>query len=308
MFQKYMHLERYGTDETLGMANGTDFLYVFPKLDGTNASVWYNESTAELRCGSRRRELFAHDDNRNFFKTINSEQGEAVKDILKDYPTYILYGEFLVSHSLKTYLDDAWEKFYVFDVYDRATDTYLPYEVYRPLLLRIEQAHSRIKLLPPLAIAKKLSIEDLKKAAEQNYYLMKEGSVGEGVVVKRYGYVNKYGRTVWGKYVRSEFKAQHIAEMGPRVINSEESIEEKIVDRYVTQFLVDKTIEKLRDEHGFEGTLPGRIIPQLLGTVWYDLVTEEVWGVIKEYNFPTINFKQLHKLCYKQTKYLAGIS
>ena len=37
-FQQYMHIERYGNDEVQGIDIGE--LTIFPKLDGTNASVW----------------------------------------------------------------------------------------------------------------------------------------------------------------------------------------------------------------------------------------------------------------------------
>ena len=37
-FTKYQHLERLGTTEVEGIEVGE--VYVFPKLDGTNASVW----------------------------------------------------------------------------------------------------------------------------------------------------------------------------------------------------------------------------------------------------------------------------
>ena len=40
-FHKYMHLERFGTDEVDGIEFGQT--YVFPKLDGTNGQVWLNE-------------------------------------------------------------------------------------------------------------------------------------------------------------------------------------------------------------------------------------------------------------------------
>lgn len=37
-FKKYQHVERFGTDETEGINIGK--CYVFPKIDGTNSSVW----------------------------------------------------------------------------------------------------------------------------------------------------------------------------------------------------------------------------------------------------------------------------
>ena len=40
-FEKYQHVERFGTSEVEGIELGRT--YVFPKLDGTNASVWLED-------------------------------------------------------------------------------------------------------------------------------------------------------------------------------------------------------------------------------------------------------------------------
>ena len=45
-----MHLERYGNEEVEGIEQGTT--YVFPKLDGTNAQLWY-EGKGVIGAGSR---------------------------------------------------------------------------------------------------------------------------------------------------------------------------------------------------------------------------------------------------------------
>ena len=37
-FRKYQHIERYGRNEVLGIEQGV--CYVYPKIDGTNSSVW----------------------------------------------------------------------------------------------------------------------------------------------------------------------------------------------------------------------------------------------------------------------------
>ena len=37
-------------------------------------------------------------------------------EYLKANPTHRLFGEWLIPHRLRTYRDDAWKRFYVFDV------------------------------------------------------------------------------------------------------------------------------------------------------------------------------------------------
>lgn len=66
-FTKYMHLERIGTSEVEGIEDG--LTYVFPKLDGTNASVWLNEE-GEVQAGSRNRHLSIGADNAGFLAWV----------------------------------------------------------------------------------------------------------------------------------------------------------------------------------------------------------------------------------------------
>ena len=64
MFKKYQHIERLGTDETEGILDG--LVYVFPKIDGTNGSIWWEPTCMSkttknhgcIRFGSRNREHF----------------------------------------------------------------------------------------------------------------------------------------------------------------------------------------------------------------------------------------------------------
>ena len=110
-FKKYQHIERFGTDEVDGIEFGE--CLIFPKIDGTNSSVWL-DADGNLKAGSRKRELSLKQDNAGFYTYILEH--ENVKKYLMKHPTHRLYGEFLVPHSLKTYRDDAWRKFYIFDI------------------------------------------------------------------------------------------------------------------------------------------------------------------------------------------------
>ena len=58
-----MHIEKLGREEVDGILVGD--CDIFPKLDGCNASVWWDE---QLCMGSRKRELTEEADNQNFWK------------------------------------------------------------------------------------------------------------------------------------------------------------------------------------------------------------------------------------------------
>ncbi|HRA18717.1 MAG TPA: RNA ligase family protein [Flavobacteriales bacterium] len=291
-FQKYQHVERFGTDETEHIELGE--CYVFPKIDGTNASVWMHDG--KMCFGSRTRELSIDFDNQGFMAwAVASPE---LKAYLHANPTHRLFGEWLVPHSLNTYKDDAWRRFYVFDVAvpsdsDRGHD-YIPYEVYKPLL----ETH-RIDYVPPVCIIRNADYEQLIEQLPQNVFLVKDGAgAGEGVVLKRYDYRNKYGRQTWAKLVTSEFKEKHAKAMGAPVKQGLAMVEEAIADKYVTTALVEKEHAKIAADGGWSS----RMIPRLLHTVYYAVVTEELWHAVKEHNNPKIDFKRLMHFVYGRTK------
>jgi hypothetical protein len=278
-FIKYQHLERYGNTEVEGIEVGT--CYVFPKLDGTNGSVWWDDGA--LRCGSRNRELTLDNDNAGFLNAMVVDK--AITSFFDHTKNLILYGEWLVPHTLKTYNDDAWRKFYVFDVFDRKKERLLSYDEYSAPLIA-----AGLNVIAPIAIIKNGSIDHFTECLSKAHYLVKDGEgSGEGVVIKNYDYKNKYGRQTWAKIVTNEFKAKHHIEMGAPVIGCE-IVEEKIAAKYVTQALVDKVEAKIVNEMGGWSS---KYIPRLINTVWYDVVTEETWNFVKEFKNPKIDFKVL---------------
>lgn len=289
-FKKYQHLERFGTTEVENIEIGE--CYVFPKLDGTNASVW--QSGTIIKAGSRTRELDLDKDNAGFYNWVLEQDN--IKKFLSENPGLRLFGEWLVPHSLKTYKENAWRNFYVFDVVKDNGDTfeYLHYDIYSKLL-----DGYNIQYIPLICKIKNGSYEQFVKALEHNDYLIQDGKgVGEGIVIKNYEYKNKYGRVIWAKIVTSEFKEQHRKVMGNPTIEGKKMIEEEIVHKYVTKALCEKVYEKIRLEDGWNS----KMIPRLLNTVYYDLVREDCWNFVKEHKNPVINFKTLQFLTNQKVK------
>jgi hypothetical protein len=291
-FIKYQHVERFGTTEVEGIEVGT--CYVFPKLDGTNASVWWDDSDDRLHAGSRNRELAHDSDNAGFFAAMSIDYN--IANFMVNAKDIVLYGEWLVPHSLKNYADTAWRKFYVFDVYDKTKERLLHFDEYaKPL------EAAGINYLAPLAIIKNGNIDYFTECLNKNVFLIKDGEgVGEGIVIKNYDYKNKFGRQTWAKMVTNEFKEKHHKEMGAPIIGCE-IVEEKIVSKFVTQAMVDKVVAKIvLTNDGWSS----RCIPQLINTVFYDLIKEESWEFVKAFKNPTINYKTLSHYCTAKVKEL----
>ena len=288
-FRKYQHIERFGTKEVENIQFGE--CLVFPKIDGTNDSLWFDNG---IKAGSRNRELSLDNDNAGFYKAhINDER--FIK-FFEKYPNYKLFGEWLKPHSLKTYRKDAWDKFYIFDVIIEESEEkfkYLTYEEYKPILEAFN-----IDYIPCLKVIKNGSYEDFVNIMNQNNYLIEDGKgIGEGIVIKRYDFVNEFRRTVWAKIVTSEFKEAHIKLMGsPKVEKS--VLEENIVNKFFTPDILNKIYANMTLENDWRSER----INELLNRCYYELIKEEMWNIVKEFKHPIINFKVLNHFLINKIK------
>ena len=290
MFKQYQHIERFGTDEVSDIELGN--CHIFPKIDGTNGTIWKEDG--DIHFGSRNRDL-ENSDNQGFKESLSNDK--RIINYFNKHQDHRIFGEWLVPHSLKTYRDDAWRKFYIFDV---CVDTdegyeYLPYEVYSPMLDEYD-----LDLIPLMAYVKNGSYEQFIKLLESNTFLVKDGlGAGEGIVIKNYSYRNKYGRMTWAKIVRAEFREVHSKTMGAPIINGEVMVEEKIVEKYVTSSVIEKEYQKIAVA---EGRWKSQYIPRLLSLVYHELITEDMWNITKEFKNPRINFKTLNNLVIQKIK------
>lgn len=315
-FRRYDHLERFGHPECRSIELGR--VYVFPKLDGTNASVWL-DSNGQVQCGSRNRVLTPERDNHGFCAWVNSDDDKAVAlvSLLQACPNLVVYGEWLVPHTLRSYREDAWRRFWIFDVFNHLTGRYLGFDDYSPAMIA-----DGLDVVAPLCVISYPSKAQLLAQVETNTYLVQDGAgVGEGVVLKRYDWTNAYGRQPWAKLVRNEFKESNQRAFGVTEKTGEFQVELAIAEECCTPTLVGKTRAKVvaavASAHGIDLLPPnaqqlveyqhrGKVIPQLLGRVFHDLVTEELWPALRRHRNPVIDFRKLEHACVEQTKRLAA--
>lgn len=283
MFKQYIHVERFGNQEVEGIELGE--VYIFPKLDGTNGSIWCEGST--IMAGSRNRPLSIGNDNAGFYNWVLEQDN--IKELFCELPQIRLFGEWLVPHTFKGYREEAWRQFYVFDVLNDYTDEYLPYDTYAPVLEKY-----RIKYIPPLAKIKNGSYENFLKMVESNKFLCPDdATAGEGICIKNYGYRNRFDRYAVAKIVRQEFKDEHSRLMGAPEINQGLMNEERILEWVNINHLVDKTYAKICNE---KGGWSSKCIPELFGRVYHDVVREELWDALASINYGAINFRTLKAL------------
>ena len=297
-FERYTHIRRLGTEETEGIGDGT--YYVFPKLDGTNASAWLGKDM--IAGGSRGRRLTLESDNSGFYRWLLQQPN--MKEYLEQYPNRRLYGEWLVPHTLRIYREDAWRRFWIFDVTeDRPTEdgfeeVYLPFEEYHPSMS--EYGLDYISLIAKCAgHGCPINQENIDKWLAENLFLVDtDQGPGEGIVIKNYEHRSKFdGKLVYAKAVAREFKEASAKKKSFKV--REAGVEDSIISVFCTKDLVDKTHAKIvNDKGGWDPSM----IPRLLETVFHDMVSEDIWAMVKRFKSPTVDFRVLRKLSNDRVK------
>lgn len=297
-YKSFIHVERLGRDETDGILNGT--CYVTPKIDGTNAVVYFDEDKDSVCGGSRTRELNTWSDNAGFYNWLISDNTEAInlRSLVKNNPNLIIYGEWgcgKVAH-IKDYNDDAKTHMYVFDIYDTDKEHYLHYDLIENIIAEYGLDNY---LVPLFAVIDNPTEEQLINIAKNNKFLLDNANhPGEGIVIRNYDFRDKWGHYQVAKVVLDEFKQKQ----GKQKIKADSKrigIEQDIVDRYVTDAEISKAMAKVVNicgEDSFDKK-NGKMIGMTLNLVFNDFISENITDICKRWKRPVINFQTLNNLC-----------
>jgi hypothetical protein len=278
-YKTYHKIHRLGKEETDGILD-CEFV-VQEKVDGANCSIFWLDG--EVRCGTRTRMLPKDESFNGFQETVNANS--KVKDFLQSNPHLILYGEWLVKHTI-TYPDEAYRKIYLFDVYDTTSDIFVPQEVVSGLAQQLELEYPHI-----FAIGK-LTEDEIKEFVGKSAI----APAGEGVVLKAQGFVNKFGDHIYAKVVHQKFKESNAIVFGGNNKHSETYWEMYVVNKYCTTGRVQKIMQKIQAET--EKRLDMEHTSRVAGTCYHDLITEEAWEIAQK--VPAIDYKKLKGLCTRK--------
>ncbi len=285
---KYQHVVRLTNDETDGLLDGE--VIIQTKIDGANLTVAYDNEGHIIA-------------SRNTTKSVYGEPKEGFRGavqyclghsgLMALSKQYILRGEWLVRHSMN-YPKEYMQHFYVFDVQHYEDHSYLHPDEYIPLLI-----HHGIHHIPILARLSNPTMDELVKLSEGPDEFGAEQK--EGIVIKRYDFVNKYGRVQWGKIVHETFQVKNKLAFKPK--NSDD-ITIKFASETVSEQLVLKVIAKIKSEDS-NNDITIKKMSQILGLVWHDVFTEELWDFVKKNKVKEFSFYSAKKLVDTATRELA---
>jgi len=298
-YKSYQHIEKLGTSETEGILNGE--VHLSYKIDGSNGCI-YLKDNGELGFGSRKRDLSITEDNMGFMASFitNKPLYSKFEEILKKNPNYIIYGEWLVPVTIKRYSKDAWKKFYVFDIYNTEDGTYLSYETYKKILDEFNLLY-----IPEIAVLNNPTENYIKTYLDKTgEFLITEG-LGEGIVIKNYDYINKYGRRTWAKILTEDFKKNKKASRDRNhIAKIEGDVELLIVNSFLSPEHILKEKHKIEEKYGGWSS---KNIFELLNRVYDEFLKDNFEIILKKYKDPTINFKKLRLYSNDLVKEIIGI-
>lgn len=298
-YKSYQHIEKIGSSEVEGILNGT--CYLTYKIDGTNGCIYLSDDNNSLMFGSRKRELSLLNDNQDFVNIITNGKGdsnsvyEELLAYLIKHPKYIIYGEWLVPHTIRRYETKAWKKFYIFDVFDTESLKYINYDIWVSEL----KEYKNISIIPLIAKLENPTLDDIKALLESTgKYLITDG-LGEGIVIKNYDYVNKYGRSTWAKILTEDFilKKSHT-----KIKNNNEKEECPIEHSIISLLTVDHIQKEYNKLLEIKGDWCSKYIFELLNRVFIEFYRDNWEIIMKKFHFPTINFRVLKSLSDNKVK------
>lgn len=276
MFVQYPKIHRLGVEENEGILDKEVFIQ--EKVDGANTSIWFEDG--ELKMGSRTRELT--DGFNGFCDYVRNHEG--IRAFFEKYPNNRIFGEWLVRHTI-AYNELSYKQFYLFDVMTPDGEWWTTREV--------ELVAGNFGILYPQIFAfGKLSEDEIGEFVGKTNL----GEKGEGVVIKRAGFVNKFGNHCYAKIVTQEFKEDNALVFGGNNKHSETYWEMFVVNKYCTLPRVQKVMNKLQPI--IEERLDFKHTPRIAVTCYHDMLTEEVWEIASK--VPSLDFRQLKKLASKK--------
>ena len=278
-YKAYPKIHRLGKEETDGILD-LEFV-VQEKVDGANCSIFWLDG--EVRCGTRTRMLPKEESFNGFQETVLAN--ENIKSYLETFQDHILYGEWLVKHTI-TYNEEAYKKIYLFDVYVANGDIWLPQDEVQGVA---EALHLEF---PYIFTTGKLTEEQINEFVGKSMI----APAGEGVVLKAPNFVNTFGDHCYAKVVHQKFKESNAIVFGGNNKHSETYWEMYVVNKYCTTARVRKIMQKIQSET--ERRLDLEHTPRVAGSCYHDMITEEIWEIVKK--VPALDFKRLQGLCMRK--------
>ena len=280
--KKYLDIERCKQKYAETFNVGEDIV-IQEKIDGSNASIRYDEESGTLKAFSRRLELSADNTLNGFWDYVQTLNLDTFKEILGS--RYIVFGEWMgAKHAIK-YPENVYGKFWMFDVWDTQTEQYLPYEETRSFydkLIACGNEDNKFNFVPVFYIGKFESWEKTSELVGRTE--VGAEPAGEGIILKRQDYLDSKSSRLpfYVKIVSEQFSEVHKSKkqkaIDPEAIAKKEAnlalaatiVTPQRVQKMLYKFIEDGLLPQDWDEHNLKDI--SKILPN---AIYKDCVKEE---------------------------------
>ena len=280
--KKYLDIERCKQKYAETFNVGEDIV-IQEKIDGSNASIRYDEESSTLKAFSRRLELSADNTLNGFWDYVQTLNLDTFKEILGS--RYIVFGEWMgAKHAIK-YPENVYGKFWMFDVWDTQTEQYLPYEETRSFydkLIACGNEDNKFNFVPVFYIGKFESWEKTSELVGRTE--VGAEPTGEGIVIKRQNCLDSKSSRLpfYVKIVSEQFSEVHKSKkqkaIDPEAIAKKEAnlalaatiVTPQRVQKMIYKFIEDGLLPQDWDEHNLKDI--SKILPN---AIYKDCVKEE---------------------------------
>jgi hypothetical protein len=276
-FDEVIGQKEDGTDivrkSNAGEFDISDIIQITTKIDGANASIAWDETSQTLEIFSRTNLLNNSNSLRGFYDYIKT-QVEPKTD-WSQFKNLVFFGEWCVGHSIKSYNKDWFNKWRVYDVWNKERGKYLDQTTVKALCNIIG-----LEYIEELYYGPFISWEHCRS------FMNKSTAYGpdqEGIIVKNQAALSRPENRfpVYLKIVNESFK-ETMKVKPPKEIDPEvEAAKKKAIElanSIVTEARVKKMILKLVDE----GLIPENLTPKDMGLVMKHLPKRVYEDVLKE--------------------------
>ena len=280
--KKYLDIERCKQKYAETFNVGEDIV-IQEKIDGSNASIRYDEESGTLKAFSRRLELNADNTLNGFWDCVQTLNLDTFKEILGS--RYIVFGEWMgAKHAIK-YPENVYGKFWMFDVWDAQIEQYLPYEETRSFydkLIACGNEENKFNFVPVFYIGKFESWEKTSELVGRTE--VGAEPTGEGIVIKRQNYLDSKSSRLpfYVKIVSEQFSEVHKSKkqkaIDPEAIAKKEAnlalaatiVTPQRIQKMLYKFIEDGLLPQDWDEHNLKDI--SKILPN---AIYKDCVKEE---------------------------------
>lgn len=280
--KKYLDIERCKQKYAETFNVGEDIV-IQEKIDGSNASIRYDEESGTLKAFSRRLELSADNTLNGFWDYVQTLNLDTFKEILGS--RYIVFGEWMgAKHAIK-YPENVYGKFWMFDVWDTQIEQYLPYEETRSFydkLIACGNEGNKFNFVPVFYIGKFESWEKTSELVGRTE--VGAEPTGEGIVIKRQNCLDSKSSRLpfYVKIVSEQFSEVHKSKkqkaIDPEAIAKKEAnlalaatiVTPQRVQKMIYRFIEDGLLPQDWDEHNLKDI--SKILPN---AIYRDCIKEE---------------------------------